>query len=69
MDEETLKLATNLVSRSYIEQGGQQITKRRKLVKSLLSERRLPEQGWDDLTIESFVQVNNLYLTALENPS
>eukprot|EP00210_Caulerpa_lentillifera_P009074 g8659.t1 len=56
MDDETLNLATRLISKSYIEQGNQQLTKRRKLIKSLLSERRLPQQGWDDLMIEFLLQ-------------
>ncbi len=38
-------------------QGGQALAARHKQVKALLSNRRLPEQGWDDATIQMFVQV------------
>ena len=57
MDQDNCDLAATLVSKSYIQQGSQALTRRGKLIKSLLSERRLPLQGWDDATIELFIQV------------
>lgn len=57
MDSENLELACGLISRSYVEQGGQAIRKRHKLVKTLLSERKLPKEGWDEQTIEALLHV------------
>lgn len=57
MDADNLELASQLVSKSYVQQGSQSIRKRQKLVKALLSERKLPIHGWDDPTIESLLQV------------
>lgn len=57
MDEANCELAATLVSRSYIDQGAQALARRRRLVKALLSQRRLPQEGWDDATIELFIQV------------
>lgn len=49
--------AQGLVSLSYIRQGEQGLARRQRLVKSLLSSRRLPEAGWDEATIEMFIRV------------
>ncbi len=35
----------------------QALAARRRRIKALLSQRRLPEQGWDDATIEMLLQV------------
>ena len=59
MDEANCELACGLVSSSYIEQGKQSIKSRSNLVKALLSSRRLPEEGWDELTIERLLQVGH----------
>lgn len=56
MDAPNCELACGLVSRTYITQGSQALAARRKLIKTLLSQRRLPPRGWDDATIELFVQ-------------
>ncbi|MEW5314094.1 MAG: hypothetical protein WDW38_005614 [Sanguina aurantia] len=56
MDDENCRLAAGLVSGSYINQGQQALVRRRKLIKALLSSRKMPELGWDDATIEMFVQ-------------
>ncbi|PNW76101.1 hypothetical protein CHLRE_12g547750v5 [Chlamydomonas reinhardtii] len=48
--------AQGLVSLSYIRQGEQGLARRQRLVKSLLSSRRLPEAGWDEATIEMFIR-------------
>ena len=61
MDAENCKLACGLVSRAYIDQGSQALAKRHRLVKALLSQRRLPADGWDDATIEMFIQVSGIW--------
>lgn len=57
MDADNCALAEGLVSRTYVQQGAQALARRRRLVKTLLSQRRLPERGWDDATIELLLQV------------
>eukprot|EP00897_Mesotaenium_endlicherianum_P007645 jgi/Mesen1/6909/ME000354S06097 len=52
MNEANLKLAEGLVSKSYVRQGGQALQQRHNLVKTLLSQKQLPAEGWDDATIE-----------------
>ena len=52
MNEGNLKLATGLVDAAYIKQGAQGLQTRQNLVKVLLSQRRLPKEGWDDASIE-----------------
>jgi O-phospho-L-seryl-tRNASec:L-selenocysteinyl-tRNA synthase len=52
MTPENIALASTLVSKSYVEQGAQALTRRRRLLTSLLSERRLPAEGWDAASIE-----------------
>lgn len=47
-----MSLAGNLVSPNYIRQGAQSLQQRKHLMKVLLSQRRLPEQGWDDQSLE-----------------
>jgi len=56
MNEENCLLAQNLVSKAYISQGSDALARRNKLIKRLLSNRRLPPEGWDDATIEMFIQ-------------
>ncbi|KAK3284208.1 hypothetical protein CYMTET_8131 [Cymbomonas tetramitiformis] len=56
MNAENLLLAQNLVSQTYINQGRDGIARRQNLIKSLLSNRRLPENGWDDASIEMLLQ-------------
>lgn len=57
MNAANCKLAKGLVSSTYIEQGEQALTARTNLVRTLLSQRQLPEAGWDDASIEAFIQV------------
>jgi len=65
MDLSNCELAAQLVSKTYIDQGCQALVRRKKLVKSLLSQRRLPEQGWDEETIQLFL--NDLALMDSNN--
>ena len=57
MDPDNLALASQLISGSYVSQGGAALTARRKLIKALLSNKRLPQTGWDEATIEMLMQV------------
>lgn len=59
MDAANCEAACGLVSRTYITQGEQALSRRRRLVKALLSQRRLPARGWDDATIEMLLQVRS----------
>ena len=52
MTPENIALASTLVSKAYMEQGACALTRRRRLLTSLLSERRLPAEGWDAASIE-----------------
>ena len=56
MNADNCLLARGLVSPSYVAQGAEALVKRQKLIKTLLSQRRLPQSGWDDATIELFIQ-------------
>ena len=67
MDRETLTLAVDLVPKSYITQAESALTARRKLVKTLLSQRSMPVQGWDETSIEYLLQVS-LYISPLSSP-
>lgn len=51
-------LLSTLIPGTYARQGAEAIAKRQKLVTSLLSERRMPQHGWDDANIESLLQVS-----------
>ena len=51
-------LASGLVSATYVQQGQQALGARLNLVKSLLSQRKMPMDGWDDATIEMLLQVS-----------
>lgn len=57
MDEDNCAVAISLISKTYISQGSQALAARRRLIKTLLSQRRLPQRGWDDATIELLLQV------------
>lgn len=56
MDGKNCDIASSLVSPGYIRQGSQALDRRRKIIKSLLSERRIPKVGWDDEMIQLFIQ-------------
>ena len=59
MDPRNCALASGLVSANYIQQGQQALAARANLIKSLLSQRKLPFNGWDDATIEMLIQVKH----------
>lgn len=61
MDQANCTCAAGLISAGYIAQGAQALSKRERLVKTLLSQRRLPLIGWDEATIEMFIQVVSVW--------
>ena len=56
MNEQCFSLAEGLVSSSYIRQAQQARRAREGMVKTLLAQRRLPPQGWDDNTLRLLIQ-------------
>lgn len=56
MNQDNAAIASSLVSPAYITQGMQAIVRRQKLIKTLLSQRRLPSTGWDEATIEMLLK-------------
>lgn len=65
MDVDNCNAACGLISRTYIQQGSQALARRRRLIKTLLSQRRLPQQGWDNATIEMLLQVCSIFCVVL----
>ncbi|PNH00228.1 O-phosphoseryl-tRNA(Sec) selenium transferase, partial [Tetrabaena socialis] len=56
MNADNCSLAVGLVSKSYIRQGEQALARRQRLIKALLSSRKLPEKGWDEATVEMLIR-------------
>ncbi len=56
MNARNLELAAGLVDQAYIDQAAQAISARQNLLTVLLSQRKLPSKGWDDITIEAVLQ-------------
>jgi len=59
MEGQTLELIGDLLPRSYISQASASLNQRRSLIKSLLSQRCMPEQGWDDASVEQLLNVGH----------
>ena len=57
MDQQNAALASSLVSSTYIQQGADALCTRRRLIKTLLSQRCMPKDGWDEDTVEMFIKV------------
>lgn len=55
MDGENLNILEKLLPPSYAKQALEASNARENKIKWLLTQQRLPEQGWDDLTIELFL--------------
>jgi O-phospho-L-seryl-tRNASec:L-selenocysteinyl-tRNA synthase len=55
MDAKNVEFARSLIGNTYADQGGASLRRREGLVRILLTQRCLPEIGWDDATIESFL--------------
>lgn len=58
MNQHNCALAALFVSSTYIQQGAEAIATRQRLITSLLSQRRLPQEGWDDDTIMLFIKAS-----------
>jgi O-phospho-L-seryl-tRNASec:L-selenocysteinyl-tRNA synthase len=56
MNPTNFDLAHGLVSSRYIKQAADARRRREGLITTLLSQRRLPREGWDDDTIEMFLR-------------
>eukprot|EP00762_Andalucia_godoyi_P002952 ANDGO_04192.mRNA.6 O-phosphoseryl-tRNA(Sec) selenium transferase len=54
-DPEIAKLASSLIPRSFVQTGADALSYRHSVLKTLLSQRRIPEHGVDELTIEWIV--------------
>ncbi|KAK2150264.1 hypothetical protein LSH36_415g02035 [Paralvinella palmiformis] len=52
MNQENYKLCEKLISSTYVQQGSQAKRMHENKVRQLLEQRKWPEQGWDDQTIE-----------------
>jgi len=65
MNPENLKLASQIIDPNYMELASQSLNSRENQIKILLSQRSLPENGWEDLTIEYFL--NNLAIMDTNN--
>ena len=67
MNDKNFELACEYIPKTYVTQGHDAIRRRENLVTSLLSHRKIPEEGWDDQTIEylisqlSLMDSNNFY--------
>jgi len=59
MQKQTLDLVKDLLPKSYISQASAALIQREKVLKSLLSQRRMPEMGWDDTSIEQLLKVSS----------
>lgn len=55
MDDACYKLCEKLVPKNYIQQGHNAKLIHQSKIKHLLEQRRIPEEGWDDQTIELFL--------------
>ncbi|KAG2763157.1 O-phosphoseryl-tRNA(Sec) selenium transferase [Phytophthora cactorum] len=56
MNSASAALAEQLVPGTYVRQGLDAIRSREKLVTTLLAQRRLPDEGWDDASVELLLQ-------------
>ena len=54
MDTKNIEFSKPLIGSTYAEQGSASLRRREGLVRVLLTQRSLPEIGWDDATIETF---------------
>ncbi|DAZ95164.1 TPA: hypothetical protein N0F65_012418 [Lagenidium giganteum] len=56
LSEDQQRLVASLVPSTYVQQGVDALRNRSQLVTSLLAQRRLPDDGWDDLSVELLLQ-------------
>jgi len=55
MDSNTAKYARGIISDRYVDVGMENIQSTRKLVLKLLSNRKIPEKGWSESAVETFL--------------
>lgn len=55
MNDKNFSFAEDIINSSYIRLGKNSVNKREKIMKDLLSQRQLPQQPLDDLTIRYFL--------------
>uniref|UniRef100_A0A6A7G3Z3 O-phosphoseryl-tRNA(Sec) selenium transferase n=1 Tax=Hirondellea gigas TaxID=1518452 RepID=A0A6A7G3Z3_9CRUS len=55
MNKESFSLSEKIISRAYADQASQSRRQREKLIKALISNRRIPKDGWDSVSIELFL--------------
>ena len=55
MNDDCFKLAENIITKNYVKQSQQAVQKTQKKIQTLLSQRKLPEEGWSDSLIELFI--------------
>lgn len=55
MNQDVQDLASGLVDAGYIQQGAQALRRREKLLRTLLANRRIPEEAWDERDIHSLL--------------
>ncbi|RMX66917.1 hypothetical protein DD238_000952 [Peronospora effusa] len=56
MNAKNASLAEQLVPSTYVQQGMTAIRSREKLITTLLAQRRLPDEGWDNASVEMLLQ-------------
>ncbi|GMF15727.1 unnamed protein product [Phytophthora lilii] len=56
MNRKSAALAEQLVPATYVQQGLDGLRSREKQVTTLLAQRRLPDEGWDDASVELLLQ-------------
>ena len=68
MNDKNFALAENLIPATYVSQGQEAIRRRKNQVTNLLSHKKIPEEGWDDQSIEyesDRILMNRLFLNDL----
>lgn len=65
MNSQNFTLAENLIPSSYVQQAASALRTRENLAKTLMEQRKWPDNGWDDATIEMFL--SNLALMDSNN--
>ncbi|KAI9895763.1 hypothetical protein PsorP6_018944 [Peronosclerospora sorghi] len=56
MNSKSAALAEQLVPSTYVQQGINALRSREKLITTLLAQRRIPDEGWDDASVEMLFQ-------------
>ncbi|RWS00673.1 O-phosphoseryl-tRNA(Sec) selenium transferase-like protein, partial [Dinothrombium tinctorium] len=54
--EQSIRCISKLMSKTYVQQSFDAITSRENQIRHLLEQRKCPENGWDDITIELLLQ-------------